>query len=1044
MNPRILAAMNELNSLDWDKYLSPPKSTKPPSLRKNDTSLSEGSQARVESPHGSQRQDYSGFVFKDISQELHLESKYEINEQKNEIQPEQTSHQEEQDPEKNDRLVGTGTDDLENDERKDDKDEDALSDEGSNEPVLSGENNEDDEFDLDSPDSLSTKESFNDQEILAHNNAIKNKDILHESFLQEFRPENDQSPPQQPQHLPQNASHSVEGDTKSVTFADEDSIYEFEDNNGGDDGNGDDRPRHFYDQPLDMDPNSIPTTDREEVTRRYMMEAVREEAHRSALKINSSQQHQQSYSEEMCFPEDDSVTSQQQQLQQQEMLLLNHSTNEELEHQFAREKFEELLLTSPEFRAAILAYQTNTSIPPSPLKPKKGLSTRVTPPEPRSSKAPQQMIHGQAAPKKKNLHVKPYSESSVADSFDSSSNVIPLSSRNGNGNGRPTSAPPSLLRKTAPVTAAALKAGVGHHPNLPKLPRALRKNNATLPSLPQRETPLSNNDLQQNETILLSKTANLEHIYRLAQDPLRPSPSVEFAPLPPKLSTDCPMLPFDGIMKLAELNLIGDSPLIELHPEEQKLRLKLKYFASLSDWEFSNRLDFFGLHFFRSEYFIPSPSSSAASLTGAAAGTVPSKKKLLLSQETIKDLLFANRTKDLRKHFPHLFQFNSFIKATYTGFVCLVFDMKLQLLGTYDHKSKAFFPGLTICPPAPQAPPFASAVAATATAARKQRKKRSSLDTSVANLFEIDLNSLPLETFAIIPVLYDDTPQGAQFPEMNFQFDLSVTEATNRVIDEERETTSGATTARGSDQCGGGGSSGVGIRLQRKRPYWLPSSSDSGMGMDNELDQRSEATPIHDLFEIEREDRANDKAIAAPAHVIDLEAGWTHVESFFCHRPTMIPPDPEDLDALEGPPPLRIEKMETQSKVPLPSLSLSFWLCPCLSSTELALLDGNLWCEAILCSLCNLPSPYSISHTNSRHSSNRRSIRSNRRRTEQTSMGYQISSRIILWYHVPRRGKRCVGVFETETYLTIPHRQCGALPQMPSPLHDHLACPWLL
>jgi hypothetical protein len=910
MNPRVLAAMNELNNLNWDQYLSPPKSTKPPALRKNDTSLSlsEGSQP-VESPHGSQKQDYSGFVFKDISQELNLESKHEINQDKDcgeGEQPEQTSQPEEQDhfhhrvhgdDNGNDQLERIDSGEIENDERKDDND-DELS-EGSNEPVLS-ENNEDDDFDLDSPDSLSTKESFNDQEILAHNNAIKNKDILHESFLQEnhrnlqdsleFHPENNDHHHQPPQ---QNASHSVEGDTKSVTFADEDSIHEFEEN-GGEDGDADDPGHRFYDQPPDMDPNSIPTTDdREEVTRRYMMEAVREEAHRSAVKNSSPQR-----------LGDDNTP------QPQELLLLDHSTNEELEKQFAREKFEELLLTSPEFRAAILSYQAIATPETKSIPLKKKKSTRL-PPETRPSKTALR-----PTTKKKNLHAKPYSESSVADSLDS--NVLPVT--------RPSSAP-SLSRKTpSPLSGAAT--ATGNRSNLSKFPKAMKKrNDATLSSLPQH---LNNGELQQNEMILMSKTANLEHIYRLAQDTLRPSPSIEFAPLPPKLSTDCPMLPFDGIMKLAELNLIGDSPLIELHPDEQKLRLKLKYFACLSDWEFSNRLDFFGLHFFRSEYFVPSspPSTSCPSpspstdppklslspnLTPSSTKVqepsppppVPSKKKLLLTHESIKDLLFANRTKDLRKNFPHLFQFNSFIKETYTGFVCLVFDMKLQLLGTYDHKSKDFYPGLVICPLHLQA----------------TKKKKRSIDTTLTNLFEVDLHSLPLETFAIVPVLYDDTPHGAQFPEMNFQFDLSVTESRSMTFREDSTSS--------DSQCVGGG-------IQRDGPYWLPTT---------ELEQPSEATPIHDLFEVERDQ--DPMVIAAPDHVVDLDPGWTHVESYFCHRPTMIT-DPDD--SLEGPTPIQVEKMATQSKV---SLTLARLSC------SLLFLGDNLCLQAILCSLCDLSSSHS-------------------------------------------------------------------------------------
>jgi hypothetical protein len=185
----------------------------------------------------------------------------------------------------------------------------------------------------------------------------------------------------------------------------------------------------------------------------------------------------------------------------------------------------------------------------------------------------------------------------------------------------------------------------------------------------------------------------------------------------------------------------------------------------------------------------------------------------------------------------------------------------------------------------------------------------------------VDLHSLPLETFAIVPVLYDDTPHGAQFPEMNFQFDLSVTESRSMTFREDSTSS--------DSQCVGGG-------IQRDGPYWLPTT---------ELEQPSEATPIHDLFEVERDQ--DPMVIAAPDHVVDLDPGWTHVESYFCHRPTMIT-DPDD--SLEGPTPIQVEKMATQSKV---SLTLARLSC------SLLFLGDNLCLQAILCSLCDLSSSHS-------------------------------------------------------------------------------------
>jgi hypothetical protein len=798
MNPRLAAAMDELKNMNWEEYFKPQTSKSRKSID------SEGSLKSISDSTllDKQARDYSGYVFKDVSQEslnLNFQSTGDAIGQSHEraVTSSQPEH------------GGLNENEAEND----DDNEEELST-GSNEPVLDGENNEE-EDDLDSPDSLSTKESFNDQEILAHKNAIKNKDILHESFLfentrQQYQ-ENDQhsgggsiSAREQggDQGPLQNTSHSIEGDTKSVTFADEDSIYEF------------DRldEKSYEESYPDMDPNTVPTFDREEITRRYMVEAVREETH---LK--------------KCFGRERAEEQDQDEDRERAELVLNRSSNEELEFQFAKERLEQLLVNSPEFRAAILTF------------PALSQEEELNPlPSQRRSHMTDQRVRSRNRDRK---HAKPFSESSVADSADSRLNLL-----------RPRSALPRLSKSSTT-------------PDLEKK------------SPPKGKQTLTTDD--ERETVLMSKTADLNHIYRLAAEGIRQSPSIEFAPPPPKLSTECPMIPFDAIQTLAELNYTGDSPFIALHPSEEKLRLKVKYFVALSDWDASNRMDFFGLHFSRLELMntaeeptIPSSIQQQRNWTSSGdegepsrrLSTAPMKKKLLFSQDNISDLLFTNRTKDLRRDSPHLYQFNSFIKETYTGFVCLVFDMKMQLLGTYEHQTKEFYPGLTICPPhLPQT--------------LKKKKQRGVSSSTMANLFEIDLNALPMETFAIVPVLSDDCPLGAKFPEMNFQFDLSVTNE-------------------------GGGSSSpplspVHTGSNHSRAYWMAS----------EFDQPSESTPFHDLFDVKRE--IDQSLLGPPEHVVDLDPGWTHVESYFCTRDTLI----DEEDELEGPPELSTEKMVTQSKV---------------------------------------------------------------------------------------------------------------------------------
>jgi hypothetical protein len=94
------------------------------------------------------------------------------------------------------------------------------------------------------------------------------------------------------------------------------------------------------------------------------------------------------------------------------------------------------------------------------------------------------------------------------------------------------------------------------------------------------------------------------------------------------------------------------------------------------------------------------------------------------------------------------------------------------------------------------------------------------------------------------------------------------------------------------------------------KTYWMPS----------ELNELSEATPIHDLFDVPRD---IDHSLAGPPeHVVNLDPGWTHVESFFCTRETLI----EEKEELEGPLKLSPQNLVTQSKVVSLALCLSLSL----------------------------------------------------------------------------------------------------------------------
>eukprot|EP00603_Paraphysomonas_imperforata_P007476 CAMPEP_0114439010 /NCGR_PEP_ID=MMETSP0103-20121206/14956_1 /TAXON_ID=37642 ORGANISM="Paraphysomonas imperforata, Strain PA2" /NCGR_SAMPLE_ID=MMETSP0103 /ASSEMBLY_ACC=CAM_ASM_000201 /LENGTH=171 /DNA_ID=CAMNT_0001609715 /DNA_START=150 /DNA_END=662 /DNA_ORIENTATION=- len=80
----------------------------------------------------------------------------------------------------------------------------------------------------------------------------------------------------------------------------------------------------------------------------------------------------------------------------------------------------------------------------------------------------------------------------------------------------------------------------------------------------------------------------------------------------------------------------------------------------------------------------------------------------------------------------------------------------MQLLGTYDHKLGKYYPGVAVCPPHVQ----------------KQKRRRDNY--RYTNLLEIDFNKLPVDTFAVVPVVCDVSPRSAEFPGVHLQLDVAV------------------------------------------------------------------------------------------------------------------------------------------------------------------------------------------------------------------------------------------------------------------------------
>ena len=221
------------------------------------------------------------------------------------------------------------------------------------------------------------------------------------------------------------------------------------------------------------------------------------------------------------------------------------------------------------------------------------------------------------------------------------------------------------------------------------------------------------------------------------------------------------------------------------------------------------------------------------------------KKKLLISHDEAYDFLYINRMKLLRKVRPHLAQMDVFCNKYFMSFICLVFDLKMQLLGSYDHKLGKYFPGVVVCPPH----------------AQKQKRRR---DTHrYSNILEIDFNKLPVDTFAVVPVVCDVSPRTAEFPGVHLQLDVAV----NSMEENFRRAFESATQSAYAD------SESHVSSLQEQfdvKDAWVP-------------------PPADDDEEINRHFKPDASVLPAHVDVEFLDKNWTHVESFFVERNSTLP-----------------------------------------------------------------------------------------------------------------------------------------------------------
>ena len=352
---------------------------------------------------------------------------------------------------------------------------------------------------------------------------------------------------------------------------------------------------------------------------------------------------------------------------------------------------------------------------------------------------------------------------------------------------------------------------------------------------------------------------------RLTQPKVYTSPSVELAKPPPEMGTRLLELPCSDLRILIEKCQDEKHFILHLDPSEEKLRVKVKATESSHDWEYSNKFSYFGLNFNRTEFMEfeeeiirqrqPDEKSFCREQETCANGrirpdriargltnthsTAENKKKLLISHDDAFDFLYINRMKLLRKVRPHLAQMDTFCRRYFIGFLCLVFDLKMQLLGTYDHKLGKYFPGVVVCPP------------------HNQRQKRRRDNHRYSNILEIDFNKLPVDTFAVVPVVCDVSPRTAEFPGVHLQLDVAVNSTEENI----------------------------------RRAFESVSKFDDS---DSQMSSVEEQFDVQDAWEppiINEHMTVKLEESVLPAHV-DFEfvdKNWTHVESFFLERASTLP-----------------------------------------------------------------------------------------------------------------------------------------------------------
>lgn len=206
----------------------------------------------------------------------------------------------------------------------------------------------------------------------------------------------------------------------------------------------------------------------------------------------------------------------------------------------------------------------------------------------------------------------------------------------------------------------------------------------------------------------------------------------EIETLPPKLCTDCPELSFSCVKEIQETSTPGIYEFQSIPTSVSKLKIDICAITIDDDWETGGRQAFQDLISTRKDIFIKEDHLS-----------ISERDRRLFSP------LFAKL--DYKKTSQQVMEYVNFMNRYCVGFMCLVLDMRLQLLGTLDMHVGNFIPGIHICPPS-------------------SLRYDHSMLRKHASLLEIDFSLLPESTFAIIPVIYDQA--GQTLPQLGLKLNL--------------------------------------------------------------------------------------------------------------------------------------------------------------------------------------------------------------------------------------------------------------------------------